>query len=138
MPTHRIVPSSSPCKVSELEKSRTHKSEISRQRPQATVQTSFLYFEASKKKESDTTVLLGQARLLYTVRKAIQISAIYSNMKCWGKHDTTLNIPRGIAFSPLYFTYVISRKVDFLFPLGHCITTTKRLLTAPLHTKNFL
>ena len=116
MPTHRIVPSSSPSKVSELEKSRTHKSEISRQRPQATVQTSFLYFEASKKKESDTTVLLGQARLLYTVRKAIQISAIHSNMNCRGKHDASTTLNRYSAWYRVFPAafHVIYRKVDFL------------------------
>ena len=52
--------------------------------------------------------------LSYTVRKLIQISAIYCNMNCSGKHDSTWNIPRSITFS--------SRK--FGFPLGQCILET--------------
>ena len=35
-------------------------------------------------------------------------------MKCSGKHDTTLNIPRSITFFSATF-HVISRKIDFLW-----------------------
>ena len=47
--------------------------------------------------------------------KVIQISAIYCNMKCSGKHDTTWNIPRTTYHVFPATFHVISWKINFLW-----------------------
>ena len=50
----------------------------------------------------------------WTVRKVIQISAIYCNMKCRRKRDTTWNIPRSIMFYPLHVMFYRGKSIIFV------------------------
>ena len=61
--------------------------------------------------ETEPNIIIG--RILDTTLLEKQARFQRYNMKCIGKHDTTLNIPRSMTFSPLPFMLYRGKSISF-------------------------
>ena len=65
-------------------------------------------------KSCDTVPLMDcLAIMIYCTLLEKQSKFPRYNMKCRGKHDSTLNIPRSITFSPLHFMLYRGKSISF-------------------------